>query len=102
MSITPDVWYPEHFPVGMTIGGDTLKELAEKQLFRVSFAVFNHSCFEPDFSTVDDSEKWIIGLNTNSGTIQFIQLFTTDRVVIETTTKPEDRQKPLFDFANAL
>jgi hypothetical protein len=97
-----DVWYPDYFPIGMMISGETLKELVEKKTFRVSFAQFNHACFEPDFSTVADDETWIIGLNTNSNTVQFVQIFTADRVVIETHSRPEIKQRPLFDFNNAF
>lgn len=99
------VWYQDHFPVGMTISGETLKEFVEKEFFDIGFASVNGSMIraeEANFSDVDDKEVWIIGLNTNSNTIMFIQLFTENRVVIETTTKPEVKEAPYFHFNHAL
>lgn len=99
------VWYQDHFPVGMTLSGETLKDLASQELFDASITTINDEMVQPediDFSTIDDKEVWVIALNTNSGTIQFIQIFTADRVVIETTTKPEVKTPPPYDFANAL
>lgn len=99
------VWYEEYFPVGMTITGETLKELAANGSFDVVIATINNEMIQPeelDFSKVDDKELWIIGLNTNSRTIHFIQLFTENRVIIETSTKPEVKTLPPYDFAYAL
>ena|SRR5688500_12938581 len=101
------VWYEDHFPVGMLIKGSALKHLAEQKLFAVNYALLDDSVIhaaEVDFSEIEDNEVYVIALNTNSGTIRFIQLFTESRVIIETHTKPERRNPPLppYDMAYAL
>lgn len=101
------IWYEDHFPVGMLIKGSALKHLAEQKLFATNYALIDNVVIhagEVDFSEIDDDEDYVIALNTNSGTIRFIQIFTESRIIIETHTKPERRDPPAppFSMAHAL
>jgi hypothetical protein len=90
--MTNSIWYKTQPAIGTIISGESLKEYAERGWFKPTLCTMGtENWFAPgiDLSGIEDNETWIIGRNANSGTIMFVQIFTNNRVIIETDALPE-------------
>ena len=74
-------------PVGSLVSGELLKEMVSKKFFPVSGATIDGAYVasgDIDFSEIEDNEYFAVIQNPNCGDIDFIQLFTEQKILIHT------------------